>query len=46
MTAGPPASMPNLNSVRQPDRIEMIVNETAKLLNVRMPRRNSWAYPS
>ena len=24
----------------------MIVNETAKLENVRIPRRNSWAYPS
>jgi hypothetical protein len=24
----------------------MIVNETAKLENVRIPRRSSWAYPS
>ncbi len=34
------------NSVRQPDRIEMIVNETAKLEKVFIPLRSSWAYPS
>ena len=46
MTAGPPVFIANAKSVRQPDRIEMIVNETAKLENVRIPRRSSWAYPS
>ena len=46
MIAGPPVFMANRNSVRQPDRIEMIVNETAKLENVFIPRRSSWAYPS
>ena len=46
MTAGPPVFIANANSVRQPDRIEMIVNETAKLENVCIPRRSSWAYPS
>ena len=43
MTAGPPTFMANPNSVRQPDRIEMIVNETAKFEKVRMPRRSSCA---
>ena len=43
MTAGPPVFMPNRYSVRQPDRIEMIVNDTAKLENADMPRRSSWA---
>ena len=46
MTAGPPVFIPNANRVRQPDRIEMIVNETAKLEKVRIPLRSSWAYPS
>ena len=43
MTAGPPVIMPNPYSVRQPDRIEMIVNETAKLENPDIRRRSSWA---
>ena|SRR6478672_5747467 len=46
MIAGPPTFMANPKSVRHPDRIEMIVNETAKFENVRIPRRSSWAYPS
>ena len=43
MTAGPPVFIANPNRVRQPDRIEMMVNETAKLENVFIPRRSSWA---
>ncbi len=46
MIAGPPVFIANRNSVRQPDRIEMMVNETAKFENVFIPRRSSWAYPS
>ena len=46
ITAGPPVNIANAKRVRQPDKIEMIVNETAKLENVRIPRRNSWAYPN
>ena len=46
MIAGPPVFIANRNSVRQPDRMEMIVNETAKFENVLIPRRSSWAYPS
>ncbi len=46
MTAGPPMFMANPKSVRHPDRIEMMVNETAKFENVFIPRRSSWAYPS
>src|SRR5438874_2023952 len=44
--AGPPTNMPNPKSVRQPERIEMIVNETAKLEKAPIPRLSSWAYPS
>ena len=43
MTAGPPVFMPNPYSVRQPDRIEMIVKETAKLENPDMCRASSCA---
>ena len=43
MTAGPPVFMPNPYSVRQPDRIEMIVNETAKFENPDMCRASSCA---
>ena len=43
MTRGPPVFMPNAYSVRQPDRIEMIVNETAKFENADMSRSSSWA---
>ena len=43
ITAGPPVSMPNPYSVRQPDRIEMMVNETAKFENPDMRRRSSCA---
>ena len=43
MTAGPPTFIANPNRVRHPDRIEMIVNETAKFENVFIPRRSSCA---
>ena len=43
---GPPIAIPNPNRVRHPDRIEMIVNETAKFENPLIPRLSSWAYPS
>jgi hypothetical protein len=46
ISAGPPVFMPKPNRVRHPDRIEMIVNETAKLEKVFIPLRSSWAYPS
>src|SRR5450830_1767841 len=46
MSFGPPVFIANPKSVRQPERIEMIVNETAKLENVFIPRRSSWAYPN
>jgi hypothetical protein len=40
MTAGPPVFMAKPKNVRHPDRIEMIVNETAKFENVFFPGRN------
>src|SRR6476659_4925769 len=43
---GPPIDIPNPNRVRHPDRIEMMVNETAKFENAPIPRRSSCAYPS
>ena len=43
MTTGPPTFMPYPYRVRHPERIEMIVNETAKLENPDMRRRSSWA---
>ena len=43
MITGPPTFMPNPYRVRHPERIEMIVNETAKLENPDMRRRSSWA---
>jgi hypothetical protein len=43
ITTGPPVSMPNPYRVRQPDRIEMMVKETAKFENPDMRRRSSWA---
>ena len=43
ITAGPPVFMPKPYSVRQPDRIEMIVNETAKFEKPDMRRRSSCA---
>src|SRR5712691_6653907 len=43
--AGPPVYIPKPKSVRQPDRIEMIVNETAKLEKPPIPRLSSCAYP-
>ena len=43
MMAGPPVFMPYPYRVRQPDRIEMIVNETAKFENPDIRRRSSWA---
>ena len=41
MIAGPPVVMPYPYRVRHPDRTEMIVNETAKLLNADMRLRSS-----
>ena len=41
--AGPPVFIPVPYRVRQPDRIEMIVNETAKFEKPDMCRRSSWA---
>ena len=38
-----PTFMPYPYRVRQPDKIEMIVNDTAKLENPDMRRRSSWA---
>jgi hypothetical protein len=35
--------IPYAYRVRQPERIEMMVKETAKLENVDMRRRSSWA---
>ena len=43
MTAGPPVAIPKPYSVRQPDRIEMIVKETAKFEKPDIRRRSSWA---
>ncbi len=43
MTTGPPVAIPYPYSVRQPDRIEMMVNETAKLEKPDIRRRSSWA---
>jgi len=43
MVGGPPCSRPNENSVRQPDRIEMMVKEMAKFENRLMERLSSWA---
>ena len=43
MMAGPPVFMPYPYRVRQPDRIEMIVNDTAKFENPDIRRRSSWA---
>ena len=43
MITGPPSVIPVPYSVRHPDKIEMIVNDTAKLLNPDICRRNSWA---
>ena len=46
MITGPPEFRPVPYRVRQPDRIEMIVKETAKLVKPDICRRSSWAYPS
>ncbi len=43
MSTGPPVFMPYPYRVRHPDKIEMIVNETAKLEKPDMFRRSSWA---
>ena len=43
MATGPPVDMPNPYRVRHPERIEMMVNDTAKLENPLMRRRSSWA---
>ena len=43
MIAGPPVFMPYPYRVRQPDRIEMIVNDTAKFENPDMRRMSSCA---
>ena len=46
MSIGPPLNMAVPYAVRQPERIEMIVNETAKLEKPPIRRSSSWAYPS
>ena len=43
MSTGPPVFIPYPYRVRHPDRIEMIVKETAKLEKPDMCRRSSWA---
>ena len=43
MMAGPPVFMPYPYRVRQPDRIEMIVNDTAKFENPDIRLRSSCA---
>ena len=43
MMTGPPEFRPVPYRVRQPDRIEMIVKETAKLVKPDMCRRSSCA---
>jgi hypothetical protein len=45
MITGPPVFIPKPYNVRQPERIEMIVNETAKFENPDIFRRSSCAYP-
>lgn len=40
---GPPVFIPNPYRVRQPDRIEMIVKDTAKFENPDIVRDSSWA---
>jgi hypothetical protein len=40
---GPPVFIPKAKSVKQPERIEMMVNETAKLEKPDIPRRSSCA---
>ncbi len=46
MSIGPPLNIAVPYAVRQPDRIEMIVNDTAKLEKPPIRRSSSWAYPS
>jgi hypothetical protein len=41
ISTGPPTFMPNPYRVRQPDRIEMIVNEIAKFWNPLIRRSSS-----
>jgi hypothetical protein len=43
MVTGPPVIIPYPYRVKQPDRMEMIVNDTAKLEKPDMRRRSSWA---
>ena len=43
MSTGPPLFMATPYAVRQPERMEMIVNETAKLEKPLILRRSSWA---
>ena len=43
MTGGPPCRGPKPYSVRQPERIEMIVNDTAKFEKPLMLLSSSWA---
>ena len=43
MITGPPVFIPYAYRVRQPDRIEMIVNETAKFEKVPIRRMSSCA---
>jgi hypothetical protein len=46
MIAGPPVVMPYPYGVRHPDRTEMVVNETATLLNTDTRLRSSCLQPS
>src|ERR1700681_3319261 len=46
IAAGPPLFQPRPNEVKQPDRIEMMENEIAKLLNPDQERCSSCVYPS
>jgi hypothetical protein len=43
MATGPPVFIPKPKRVRQPERMEMIVNETAKLEKPDIRRLSSWA---
>ncbi len=45
ITTGPPLLNPMKYEVRQPARMEMIVNEMAKFENPPISRYSTWAYP-
>ena len=46
IATGPPFWNAMKYEVKQPARIEMIVNEIAKFANPPIDRKSSWAYPS